>query len=77
MAKEELSPDLAMLGLLNEPEIEDEEIYKTIETGEEAVEESDINSLEGEEGEEGDSEDEHEEQEDGDDFSFDDSEEDH
>ena len=77
MAKEELSPDLAMLGLLNEPEIEDEEIYKTIDTGEEAVEESDINSLEGEEGEEGDSEDEHEEQEDGDDFSFDDSEEDH
>ena len=77
MAKEELSPDLAMLGLLNEPEIEDEEIYKTIDTGEEAVEESDINSLEGEEGEEGDSEDEHEVQEDGDDFSFDDSEEDH
>lgn len=52
MAKEELSPDLMMAGLLNEPEIEDEEIYKTLDTGEEAVEEDDINSLEGEEGEE-------------------------
>jgi hypothetical protein len=77
MAKEELSPDLAMLGLLSEPEVEDEEIYKTIDTGEEAVEEADINSLEGEEGEEADTEDEHLEQEEGDDFAFDDAEEDH
>ncbi len=76
MAKEELSPDLAMAGLLNEPEVEDEEIYKTIDTGEEAVEESDINSLEGEEGEETESEDEHDE-EGGEDFSFDDAEEEH
>jgi hypothetical protein len=52
MAKEELSADLAMAGLLNDPEIADEEIYKTIDTGEEAVEEEDLNSLEGEEGEE-------------------------
>lgn len=52
MAKEELSPDMAMAGLLNELEAEDEEAYKTLETGEEAVEEDDINSLEGEEGEE-------------------------
>lgn len=52
MAKEELSPDMAMAGLLNELETEDEEVYKTLETGEEAVEEDDINSLEGEEGEE-------------------------
>ena len=76
MAKEELSPDLAMAGLLNEPEVEDEEIYKTIDTGEEAVEEADINSLEGEEGEEAETEDGSEE-ESGEDFSFDDPEEDH
>lgn len=68
MAKEELSPDMAMAGLLNELEAEDEEVYKTLETGEEAVEEDDINSLEGEEGEE---EDEEETEEDaGDDFGF-------
>ncbi|MBA3682249.1 MAG: hypothetical protein H0W73_13985 [Bacteroidetes bacterium] len=76
MAKEELSPDLAMAGLLNEPEVEDEEIYKTIDTGEEAVEEADINSLEGEEGEETESE-EGSEEEGGEDFSFEDSDEDH
>jgi hypothetical protein len=76
MAKEELSPDLAMAGLLNEPEVEDEEIYKTIDTGEEAVEEADIDSLEGEEGEEAESEDGSEE-EGGEDFAFDDSDEDH
>lgn len=77
MAKEELSPDLAMAGLLSEPEVEDEEIYKTIDTGEEAVEEADINSLEGEEGEEADVEDDSEGDEEGGDFTFDDSEEDH
>ena len=76
MAKEELSPDLAMLGLLTEPEIEDEEIYKTIDTGEEAVEAEDIDALEGEEGEE-DSEVDAEDQDGGDDFAFDDAEEDH
>lgn len=53
MAKEELSPDMAMAGLLNDLEVEDEEeVYKALDTGEEAVEEDDINSLEGEEGEE-------------------------
>lgn len=77
MAKEELSPDLAMAGLLNDLEIEDEEIYKTIDTGEEIVEDSDIKSLEGEEGEESDSEDEHSDDDNGDDFSFDEAEEDH
>lgn len=75
MAKEELSPDLAMAGLLNELEVEDEEIYKTIDTGEEAVEEADINSLEGEEGD-ADVEDENAEEEDAGDFTFDE-EEDH
>ncbi|MDO8998949.1 MAG: hypothetical protein Q7W45_04215 [Bacteroidota bacterium] len=77
MAKEELSPDLAMAGLLNDAEIEDDEIYKTIDTGEEAVEEADIQSLEGEEGEEADVEDEHTDEDGGEDFAFDDSEEDH
>ena len=69
MAKEELSPDLAMAGLLDELDAEeDEEVYKTIETAEEAVEEDDIASLEGEEGEEQESED----QEEGDeDYGFD------
>lgn len=75
MAKEELSPDLAMAGLLNDLEVEDEEIYKTIDTGEEAVEEADINSLEGEEGD-ADVEDENVEEEDAGDFTFDE-EEDH
>jgi hypothetical protein len=50
--KEELNPDLALAALLADPEIEEEEVYKTLDTGEEAVEEDDINSLEGEEGEE-------------------------
>ena len=77
MAKEELSPDLAMAGLLNDLDIEDEEIYKTIDTGEEVVEEADINTLEGEEGEDSDSEDEHSDEDSGDDFAFDDAEEDH
>lgn len=52
MAKEELSPDLAMAGLLNDPEVHEEEIYKQLNTGEEGVEEEDLISLEGEEGEE-------------------------
>lgn len=70
MAKEELSPDLAMAGLLDELEAEDdEEVYKTIETGEEAVEDDDIASLEGEEGEEPESED--SEDEAGEDYGFD------
>ena len=36
---------------------DDEEVYKTLDTGEEAVEDDDISSLEGEEGEEPDAED--------------------
>ena len=68
MAKEELSPDMAMAGLLNELETEDEDVYKTLETGEEAVDEDDINSLEGEEGEEEDVEETEEDA--GDDYGF-------
>lgn len=53
MAKEELSPDLAMADMLNEPDAaEEEEVYKKLDTGEEGIEADDINSLEGEEGEE-------------------------
>jgi hypothetical protein len=58
MAKEELSPDLAMAALLNDPEISDEEIFKTLEGTEEGIEEDDLQSLEGEEGEEESDEDE-------------------
>jgi len=69
LAKEELSPDMAIAGLLNDLEVEDEEVYKTLDTGEEAVEEDDINSLEGEEGEEEETEGDQEE-EGGGDFGF-------
>jgi hypothetical protein len=56
MAKGELSPDMAMAGLLNDPEIVEDEIYKSLPAAEEGIEDEDINSLEGEEGEETDSE---------------------
>lgn len=70
LAKEELSPDMAMAGLLNDlEEEEDEEAYKPVETAEEGVEEDDINSLEGEEGEEEETE-EGQEEEGGGDFGF-------
>lgn len=77
MAKEELSPDLAMAGLLNDLDVEDEDIYKTIDTGEEIVDDSDIKSLEGEEGEDSETDDEPSDEDSGDDFAFDDAEEDH
>ncbi|WP_317897227.1 IS1096 element passenger TnpR family protein [Aurantibacillus circumpalustris] len=70
VAKEELSPDMAMAGLLDDLNVEDEEVYKTLDTGEEAVEEDDINSLEGEEGEE-ESEDDSEDGEGSSDYGFD------
>ena len=73
MAKEELSPDLAMAGLLNDPEVPDEEISKTIDAVEEGIEEDDISSLEGEEGEDTEQDDEEINNEDtGDDFQIDD-----
>ena len=72
MAREELSPDMAMAGMLNDPEIAEEEIYQSLPATEEGIEEEDINSLEGEEGEESESEDENDsEEEGGDDFAFD------
>lgn len=63
MAKEELSSDLAMAALLDDIDLPDEEIYKTIDT-EEGVEDDDIKSLEGEEGEEDEVESDSEEAED-------------
>lgn len=51
MAKEELSADLAMAGLLNDPELDDSDIYKSLGT-EEGLEDEDLVALEGEEGEE-------------------------
>jgi hypothetical protein len=54
--KEELSPDMAMAGLLEDigadEEEDSDEMYKTIDGEEEAVEEEDLVTLEGEEGEE-------------------------
>ncbi len=51
--KEEASPEALLLAAMQgETDVEDEEIYKSIEPHVEAVEEDDINSLEGEEGEE-------------------------
>ncbi len=64
MAKEELSPDLAMAALLNDPDVSEEEIFKAI-GSEEGIEDDDLSSLEGEEGEE-ESEEESEFNEDGD-----------
>ena len=52
MAKEELSPDLAMAGIAGESDVEEEEIYKNLSSNEELVEDDDLNNLEGEEGEE-------------------------
>lgn len=53
MAKEELSAEMAIAGLLNEIEDpDDDEILKTISEVEEGIEDDDLVSLEGEEGEE-------------------------
>lgn len=52
LAKEELSPDMALASLLDEPEPQDEEILDLLNEEKEGVEEDDIKSLEGEEGEE-------------------------
>lgn len=68
--KDELSPEMALASLLmkkgeSDEETDDEEIYKSLNTGEESFEDDDLSNLEGEEGEE-ESEDE-ENMEDGDD----------
>ncbi len=52
MAKEELSSELAMADLLDDPNLTDDDIYKIIDTNEEGIEDEDINNLEAEEGEE-------------------------
>jgi hypothetical protein len=49
--KDDLSPEMAMAALLAE-DVSDEEVYKAIDTGEQGIEEGDLESLEGEEGEE-------------------------
>ncbi|MBX3164582.1 MAG: hypothetical protein KF900_08875 [Bacteroidetes bacterium] len=73
--KDELNPEMALAGLLmkkdEEDDIEDDEIYKSLHTGEEAVEEDDLNHLEGEEGEEESEDGENlEESEDNEDYGF-------
>jgi hypothetical protein len=52
VVKEAPGEEAMLAALLADPEIEEEEIFKAIETGEEGIEDDDINSLEGEEGEE-------------------------
>ncbi len=52
LAREELSPEMAMANLLGDADPEEDEIFKAIDGVEEAVEDDDISSLEGEEGEE-------------------------
>lgn len=54
LIKEEISPDMAMAALLSDLDTSDDEVYKTIETAEEGVEDEDLNTLDGEEGEESD-----------------------
>lgn len=51
LAKEELSPDMALAALLDDPEPRDEELLDILNDEKEGVEEEDIKSLEGEEGE--------------------------
>lgn len=52
MAKGELSPDLTMASMLNDPEIaEESEIYQAIKNDTTGIDEGDLNHLEGEEGE--------------------------
>lgn len=69
MAKEELSPDMAMAALLNDPEIAEEDIYKNLGGVEEGIEDSDLEALEGEEGEaEGEDDEFHEDNDEGDDI---------
>jgi hypothetical protein len=52
VAKDEISPDMAMAALLEDDDLEDDEAYTAVGDVEEAVEEEDLNALEGEEGEE-------------------------
>jgi hypothetical protein len=52
MAKGELSPDLTMASMLDDPELENEsEIYQAIKNDTNGIDDGDLNHLEGEEGE--------------------------
>lgn len=53
--KDDLNPEAAMMAALLE-DVSDDEAYKTLDSGEEGIEEDDLDSLEGEEGEETDEE---------------------
>jgi len=77
-AKGEMTADQAMAAMVGEPEIEDEEVYKTIKTEEHGIDDGDLDALEGEEGDEesGEEGEDNEmggdEEEGGDDYGFDD-----
>jgi hypothetical protein len=51
MAEGEMSPDLAMATMLNDPELDESEIYQAIKNDTNGIDEGDLNHLEGEEGE--------------------------
>lgn len=68
--KDDLSPEMAMAALLND-DTNDEEAYKTLDSGEEGIEDDDLENLEGEEGEEGEGDDEMDGEGDGDEEGYD------
>ena len=70
VVKEAPGAEAGLAALLADPEIEEEEIFKAIETGEEGIEDDDINSLEGEEGEEEATDEDGAEEDAGEDFGF-------
>jgi len=51
MAEGEMSSDLAMATMLNDPELDESEIYQAIKNDTNGIDEGDLNHLEGEEGE--------------------------
>lgn len=52
MTKGEISPDLAMASMLNDLDLDESEIYKSIKNDTNGIDDGDLNHLEGEEGEE-------------------------
>jgi hypothetical protein len=51
MAEGEMSPDQVMATMLNDPELDESEIYQAIKNDTNGIDEGDLNHLEGEEGE--------------------------
>lgn len=68
--KDEFSPEMLLMKKEEGEDVEEDEIYKTLNTGEESFEEDDLSGLEGEEGEEENEEDENNEEGENEDFGF-------